>query len=133
MIDLDLLEQRLRAAAVAGKPITYGALLTFFERRVAPNNVRALCRDIGRVTSRIEATGGADLACLVVRASDGLPGAGYFRALRDAGRYAGPDTGPEAAAFVAREQASAQCYAKRCAEGANGAPPPTRSTRPAHR
>ena len=120
MVDLDLLEHRLLAAALAGEPVTYGALLTFFERRVAPNNVRALCRDIGRVTSRIEAAGGPDLACLVVRASDGLPGAGYFKSLRDAGRYAGADTGPDAEAFVASEQALAQRYAERCAKRMDG-------------
>ena len=119
MVDLELLEHRLHAAALAGKPITYGALLAFFERRVGPNNVRALCRDIGQVTSRIEAAGGPDLACLVVRASDGLPGAGYFKSLRDAGRYTGADTGPEAEAFIAREQALAQLYAKSCAERTN--------------
>ena len=120
MVDRDLLEQRLHAAALAGTPVTYGALLAFFERRVAPNNVRALCRDIGIVTSRIEAAGGPDFACLVVRASDGLPGAGYFRSLRDAGRYNGPDTGPEADAFVAQQQVLAQLYAKSLSERTNG-------------
>lgn len=120
MVDLDLLEHRLHQAALAGKPVTYGTLLAFFERRVAPNNVRALCRDIGRVTSRIEEAGGPDLACLVVRASDGLPGAGYFKSLRDAGRYEGQDTGPEAEAFVARAQALAQLYAESRAERVNG-------------
>lgn len=120
MVDLELLEHRLHEAALAGEPVTYGALLAFFERRVTPINVRALCRDIGHVTSRIEAADGPDLACLVVRASDGLPGAGYFKSLRDSGRYAGADTGPEAEAFVARAQASAQLYARSCAERADG-------------
>ncbi len=122
MVDLELLTHRLHAAALAGEPVTYGELLAFFERRVTPITVRALCRDIGHVTSRIEAAGGPDLACLVVRASDGLPGAGYFKSLRESGRYAGPDTGPKAEAFVAREQASAQRYAQSCAE--RGRPSP---------
>jgi hypothetical protein len=115
MVDLELLEHRLRNAALTGRPVTYGELLAFFERRVTPINVRALCRDIGRVTARIEAAGGPDLACLVVRASDGLPGAGYFNSLREAGRYAGADTGPEAEAFVRGEQRAAQRYIERCA------------------
>lgn len=115
MVDLDLLETRLLQAAHAGRPLTYGALLAFFERRVTPITVRALCRDLGRVCARIEAQGGPDLACLVVRASDGLPGAGYFQGLREAGRYTGPDTGEAAARFVAAEQARARAYAEHCA------------------
>ena len=111
MVDLDLLEGRLLAAARQGGPVTYGALLAFFQRRVTPITVRALCRDLGRVCARIEARGGPDLACLVVRASDGLPGAGYFQGLREAGRYDGPDTGTPAVRFVRAEQARARAWA----------------------
>lgn len=112
MVDLELLEHRLLDTARRGRAVTYGELLAFFERRVAPGNVRALCRDLGRVCDRIEAAGGPDLACLVVRASDGLPGGGYFQAMRAAGRYAGPDDGPEAERFVRRAQALARAYAR---------------------
>lgn len=112
MVDLDLLEHRLLAIALAGRPATYGELLAFFERRVTPVTVRALCRDLGRVCDRIEAQDGPDLACLVVRASDRLPGAGYFQAMRAAGLYAGPDAGDEAERFVADAQARAQAYAR---------------------
>lgn len=112
MVDLDLLENRLLATALAGRSITYGELLTFFERRVTPVNVRALCRDLGRVCERVEAAGGPDLACLVVRASDRLPGAGYFQALREAGQYAGPDEGEAARLFVEAAQARARAYAQ---------------------
>lgn len=115
VVDLDLLEERLLAAAMAGKSVTYGELLAFFERRVTPITVMALCRDIGRVDARIMAAGGPELACMVVRASDRLPGAGYFTWQRQKGRYDGPDTGPEAARFVARAQARARRYAEsRC-------------------
>jgi len=113
VVDLELLEARLLAAAAAGEAVTYGELLAFFERRVTPITVRALCRDIGRVDQRIALAGGPELACLVVRASDGLPGAGYFRWQREQGRYAGPDSGPEAIAFVAAAQARARRYARR--------------------
>ncbi len=112
MVDLELLEQRLLAAALAGRPVTYGQLLAFFERRVTPVMVRALCRDLGRVCDRIEAAGGPDLACLVVRAADHMPGAGYFQAMRAAGQYAGPDDGDAAVRFVAGAQARAQAYAR---------------------
>jgi hypothetical protein len=112
MVDLELLEHRLLAAALTGRAVTYGELLAFFERRVTPINVRALCRDLGQVCERIEAAGGPDLACLVVRASDRLPGAGYFQAMRAAGQYAGPDAGEPAERFVAAAQARAQAYAQ---------------------
>lgn len=112
MVDLHLLELRLLEAALAGRALTYGSLLAFFERRVTPVTVAALCRDLGRVGERIEAEGGPDLACLVVRSSDGLPGAGYFKSLREAGAYAGPDTGPAAERYVRRAQRRAQAYAR---------------------
>lgn len=117
MVDLDLLEHRLLAVALAGQSVTYGELLAFFERRVTPVTVRALCRDLGRVGDRIEAQGGPDLACLVVRASDRLPGAGYFQAMRAAGLYDGPDAGDEAVRFVEEAQARAQAYAQARAKG----------------
>lgn len=113
MVDLDLLEARLLRAALAGRAETYGSLLAFFERRVTPVMVAALCKDLGRVCDRIEASGGPDLACLVVRASDGLPGAGYFNSLRQAGLYDGEPTGPAAERFVARAQRRATVYARR--------------------
>ena len=83
-----------------------GSLLTFFERRVTRITVMAICRDIGEVCRRIEAGGGGpeDIACLVVRKSDGLPGEGYFRSLREEGSYDGPSSGPQAEAEIARRQ-----------------------------
>ncbi len=121
MVDLDLLEARLIAAALAGRAETYGSLLAFFERRVTPVTVAALCKDLGRVCDRIEARGGPEFACLVVRASDGLPGAGYFTSLRDAGLYAGEPVGPEAERHVARAQRRAGAYARRLQRDARSA------------
>ncbi|MEZ5864440.1 MAG: hypothetical protein R3D25_10395 [Geminicoccaceae bacterium] len=113
VVDLDLLEARLLGAALAGRAETYGSLLAFFERRVTPVTVAALCKDLGRVCTRIEALGGPDLACLVVRASDGLPGAGYFTSLREAGLYVGEPTGPEAERYIAQAQRRAGAWARR--------------------
>ena len=121
MVDLDLLEARLIGAALAGRAETYGSLLAFFERRVTPVTVAALCRDLGRVCARIEAQGGPDLACLVVRASDGLPGAGYFTSLRAAGLYDGEPVGPAAERHVALAQRRAGAWARRLRREAGGA------------
>ena len=112
MVDLDRLERALITAALARRPVTYAQLLALFERRVTRITVAALCRDLGRVCARIEAAGGPDLACLVVRKADGLPGEGYFAALRAEGSYAGPSRGPEAAALIAARQAAAYAFAR---------------------
>jgi hypothetical protein len=104
MVDLDRLERALILAARERRPVTYGQLLGLFERRVTRINVAALCRDLGRVCERVEAAGGPDLACLVVRKSDGLPGDGYFAALRQDEGYDGPSVGPRAEALVRDRQ-----------------------------
>jgi hypothetical protein len=111
VVDLDLLERLLIRAALDGRAVTYGEVLAFFERRVTRITVAALCKDLGRVDDRRAAEGWPDLACLVVRKADGLPGEGYFTALRQAGAYAGPNVGEPAHAFVAGRQARARAWA----------------------
>ena len=111
MVDLDRLERALIAAARERRPVTYGRLLAYFERRVTRITVGALCRDLGRLESRREAEGWPELACLVVRKADGLPGGGYFASLRAGGAYDGPDTGPVAEALLHRRQAAAYAWA----------------------
>lgn len=107
MVDLDLLEHLLVGAARERRALTYGQILGFFERRVTRVTVGALCRDLGSVCGRIEAKGGPDLACLVVRKSDGLPGEGYFTAVRRDGFYDGPSSGGEAVSWVRQRQGQA--------------------------
>lgn len=80
MLDADALERVLIQAAAQGATLSYRQLLAMGGRRVGPNNVRALMRVLGEVCRRTEARGEPDLACLVVREKDGLPGAGYFAA-----------------------------------------------------
>lgn len=97
-------------AARERRPVTYGQLLAFFERKVTRITVGALCRDLGAVCRRMEAEGAPDLACLVVRKSDGLPGEGWFTAERQASGYAGPSIGPEAERCLRRRQEEAYRY-----------------------
>jgi hypothetical protein len=67
---------------------------------------------IHRLTMALEASMAEDAAAgrpfraarIVSRARDGLPAPGFFAAARRLGRYAGPDDGPEAAAFLAAER-----------------------------
>jgi hypothetical protein len=110
MVDLERLERVLIQAARERRPTTYGQLLRYFERKVTRVTVGALCRDLGLVCLRVEERGGPDLAVLVVRKSDGLPGEGYFTALRRDGGYRGPSVGPQAARTIARRQAQVFAY-----------------------
>ena len=118
MVDLDRLERVLVHAARERRPLTYGQLLAYFGLRVGRITVGALCRDLGRVERRRAGEGWPDLACLVVRKSDGLPGEGYFVGLRAEGAYAGPSEGPEAAAALRARQERAFAWA--AAAGADG-------------
>jgi hypothetical protein len=123
VVDLDRLERALIRAAAERRPLTYGQLLAFFERRVTRITVSALCRDLGRVDERRSGEGWPDLACLVVRKSDGLPGEGYFDALRREKTYAGPSVGPAAEAFVRARQERAFLWARTQLERTEAARP----------
>lgn len=111
MVDLDRLERALIQTARERRAVTYGQLLGLFERRVTPILVAALCRDLGKQAERRAGAGWPDLACLVVRRSDGLPGEGYFDSLRREGAYAGPSVGPAAEAFLRGRQEQAYRWA----------------------
>ena len=117
MVDLDRLERVVVRAARERRPLTYGQLLAYFGLRVGPVTVGGLCRDLGRVERRRAAEGWPDLACLVVRKSDGLPGEGYFAGLRAEGVYAGPSEGPEAAAALRVLQERAFAWAAAAGAG----------------
>jgi hypothetical protein len=118
VVDLDRLERVLVHAARERRPLTYGQLLAYFGLRVGRITVGALCRDLGRVERRRAGEGWPDLACLVVRKSDGLPGEGYFVGLRAEGAYAGPSEGPQAATALRARQERAFAWA--AAAGADG-------------
>jgi len=110
MVDLDRLERVLIQAARERRPVTYGQILAFFERKVTRITVAALCRDLGLVCRRAEAAGAPDLACLVVRKSDGLPGEGWFASERRAGAYTGASIGAEAVRWLRFRQEQAFAY-----------------------
>ena len=111
MVDLDRLERVLIQAARERRPVTYGQLLAYFGWKVTQVTVGALCRDLGRVDARHRGEDWPDLACLVVRKSDGMPGEGYFASLRAEGAYDGPSIGPPAARLVRARQARAHAWA----------------------
>ena len=81
--------------------LTYSEMLERLGYAFSRPKMRQLCAILGEVDRDAEARGEPELAVLVVRQSDGLPGQGWFVAggARDHG-YEGPWEGPEAARFI---------------------------------
>ncbi|HEX8366219.1 MAG TPA: ribose-phosphate pyrophosphokinase [Allosphingosinicella sp.] len=96
----------LVAAARAGHALTYSELLERLGYSFSRPKMRALCAMLGEIDAEAEARGEPELAVLVVRQSDGLPGQGWWVAggARDRG-YHGPWEGPEARSLIGRVQA----------------------------
>ena len=96
----------LVAAARAGVALSYGELLEHLGYHFSRPKMRQLCVVLGDVDGDAEARGEPELAVLVVRQSDGIPGQGWWVAGGGRRRgYEGPWEGPEAARFIASVQA----------------------------
>ncbi|HEY1606295.1 MAG TPA: ribose-phosphate pyrophosphokinase [Allosphingosinicella sp.] len=96
----------LVAAARAGTALSYSELLERLGYTFSRPKMRALCAILGTVDDEAAMRGEPELAVLVVRQSDGIPGQGWFVAggARAHG-YEGPWEGPEAKRFIASIQA----------------------------
>ena len=95
----------LIAAAAAGHALTYSELLAHLGHDFSRPKMRALCKTLGAVDEEAATRGEPELAVLVVRQSDGLPGQGWWVAGGAAPHgYDGPWEGPRAAAFIAKLQ-----------------------------
>jgi hypothetical protein len=96
----------LVAAARAGVAITYSELLGRLGYPFSRPKMRALCATLSAVDAEAEARGEPELAVLVVRQSDGIPGQGWWveGGARDHG-YEGLWDGPEARRFIDAVQA----------------------------
>lgn len=100
LVDVDRLEALLIEAARARRSLTYAEVLAHFGIRITPRRVYGLCRDLGTVCERNRVRGEPELAVLVVRKSDRLPGDGFFHSAWRDGSYDGPATGPAARAYI---------------------------------
>ncbi len=69
----------LHAAARAGTALTYAETLNALGFAFSRPKMRALCVALDDVDAAERGAGRPALACLVVRASDGLPGQGWWR------------------------------------------------------
>lgn len=103
--DPDEVRAHLVAAAKAGHPLTYAELLELLGYHFSRPKMRALCKTLAVVDHDSEARGEPELAVLVVRQSDGLPGQGWW--IGEGGTphgYKGPWEGPDASAFIRKLQ-----------------------------
>ena len=103
--------KHLIAAAAAGDAITYADLLNALGHRFTRPKMRALCKVLAAADDEAASRDEPELAVLVVRQSDGLPGQGWWvggGAIVHG--YEGLWTGPEAAKLVRRLQRQAFDY-----------------------
>ena len=110
-MDADHIESLLQASARAGEAMTYGQVLNAIGMSFSRPKMRALCKLLDDIDSQARGRGEPELAVLVVRASDGLPGQGWWiggRPRRDG--YAGPWEGPQAKRLVQKLHAQAFDY-----------------------
>ena len=97
----------LIASAQAGEAITYSEVLALLGHDFSRPKMRALCKVLAFVDDEAEERGEPELAVLVVRQSDRLPGQGWWIGGAKAHGYAGPLEGPEAARLIATIQRAA--------------------------
>ena len=100
----------LIAAARAGEPVTYSEVLNMLGHQFTRPKMRALCKVLTVVDDAAAERGEPELAVLVVRQSDGLPGQGWWVGGAKAHGYTGPWEGPKAAKLIRRLQRQAFDY-----------------------
>ncbi len=100
----------LVAAAREGRAVSYSELLGELGHRFTRPKMRALCTLLGHIDDAGAAAGEPELAVLVVRESDRLPGQGWWVARADLFGHEGDWKGPDARAFVRKLQEKAFEY-----------------------
>lgn len=110
----------LIAAAAAGHALSYSELLEHLGYGFSRPKMRALCKTLGVVDRDAAARGEPELAVLVVRQSDGLPGQGWWiEGARQHG-YSGPWEGPKASRFIRKLQQKTFDHWAMADQGASG-------------
>lgn len=113
LADPEEVRLHLVAAARAGTALSYGELLERLGYSFSRPKMRALCKILAVVDEAAALRGEPELAVLVVRQSDGLPGQGWWIAggARSRG-YEGAWEGPEARRFIDRVQSESFAFWK---------------------
>ncbi len=105
--DPDRVRAELIGAARQARAVSYSELLAALGHRFTRPKMRALCRTLDRVDEDARVAGEPELAVLVVRESDRLPGQGWWAGSALAHGHVGAWEGPEAAALIRELQGRA--------------------------
>lgn len=97
----------LIASAKAGQAISYSELLGLLGHDFSRPKMRALCKVLSYVDDEGAERGEPELAVLVVRQSDGLPGQGWWISAAKKYGYKGLWEGPGATRLIRKVQALA--------------------------
>ncbi len=118
--DPDLVRAHLVAAAREGTALTYSELLGHLGFPFSRPKMRQLCKTLATVDYDAEARGEPELAVLVVRQSDGLPGQGWWIEGARAHGYDGLWEGAAAQRFIRDLQQKTFDYWAMAQEGDDG-------------
>ncbi len=99
----------MQGTARAGLPISYSEALDCLGYAFSRPKMRALCVALGEVDRRAAKKKQPELAVLVVRASDKIPGQGWWVERNDP-NYKGQWEGPKAEKYIKDLQAKAFAY-----------------------
>ena len=106
----------LVASAQAGQWISYSEVLGLLGHHFTRPKMRALCKVLAYVDDEAGAQGEPELAVLVVRQSDGLPGQGWWVGGAKKHNYTGLWEGPKAAKLIRKLQRQAFEFWRHCEE-----------------
>lgn len=109
LFDIEQIEAMLQTAARAGKALSYSEALGQLGYNFSRPKMRALCSALTEVDARAKRGRQPELAVLVVRASDGIPGAGWW-ADSKTDDYNGLWEGAAALAYIQKRQKKAFTY-----------------------
>lgn len=111
LFDIDNLESLMQGAARAGRAMSYSEALDALGYQFSRPKMRSLCVALGEVDRRAKLRGEPELAVVVVRASDKIPGAGWW-AVNEDENYKGPWEGLQAETYIYDIQEKAFKYWK---------------------
>lgn len=100
----------LLAAAREGRSVSYSEMLGALGHRFTRPKMRSLCKTLDRIDEDAKAAGEPELAVLVVRESDRLPGQGWWTGIAERRGYSGAWEGAEAMRFVKSVQDETFAY-----------------------
>ena len=100
----------LIGSAQAGQAISYADVLELLGHHFTRPKMRQLCKVLAYVDDEADERGEPELAVLVVRQSDGLPGQGWWVGGAKKHNYTGLSEGPKAAKLIRTIQKQAFDY-----------------------